>query len=265
MSASTVTKLTNALEPTLRAWEKRPIPKGLHYLLLDALYLPVRRPGFTKRQALLVAIGVDPDGRRHVLGIFLGDRESKDSWEAFIKELLARGLDADALHMVVSDEHKGIEAAATSCLGIAHQLCVVHKLRNLRARIVKRDWKAFLADFHEVFWAVDREAAIQALGTLQGRWEKRYPGAVESAKHRFENFARFYDEPQKFWTLLRSTNLIERFNLELRRRLNPAGTMHSELEVSKIAWSVSQAQEVRWAKRRWKSQPRIRTQEAVVV
>ncbi|MBI4249186.1 MAG: transposase [Elusimicrobia bacterium] len=83
--------------------------------------------------------------------------------------------------------------------------------------------------------------------------------------HRFENFARFYDEPQKFRTLLRSTNLIERFNRELRRRLNSAGAMHSELEVLKLVWSVSQAQESRWAKRRWKPIPRFYAKEAVAV
>jgi len=265
MSASTVSTLTNALEPTLRAWETRPIPQGLHYVMLDALYLPVRRPGFTKKQALLVALGVDPDGRRHVLGFLLGDRESKDSWEALINDLLARGLDRKVLHMVISDEHKGIESAVASCLGVAHQLCVIHKIRNLRARVPRRDWKTFLEDLHPVYWAVSREAANRALGALEARWGQAYPKAVSLVGHRFEDHTRFFDEPEKFWTLLRSTNLIERFNLELRRRFNPAGTMHSELEVSKIVWSVSQAQESRWAKRRWKSQPKIQPKEVVAV
>lgn len=92
MSHSTVTKLTNALEPVLREWETRPVPKGIAYLLLDAIYLPVRRPGFIRKQALLVALGVTPEGRRHMLGFMLGDRESVDSWKALVKDLLGRGL-----------------------------------------------------------------------------------------------------------------------------------------------------------------------------
>jgi len=93
MSKSTVSTLSNALEPVIRDWETRPVPADIRYLFLDALYLPVRRPGFTKDQALLLALGVDSQDRRHVLAFALGDRESKDSWTSLLKDLLARGLD----------------------------------------------------------------------------------------------------------------------------------------------------------------------------
>jgi transposase-like protein len=251
LHASTVSTLTNALEPTLRDWESRPIPEGICYLFVDALYLPVRRPGFTSKQALLVALGVDENARRHVLGFLLGDRESQESWEALIENLLSRGLKRENLRLVVSDEHKGIEAAVTNRLGVAHQLCVVHMMRNARARVATPDRRPFLLDMHAVYWAPSREDARQALGALQGRWGQRYPAAVRIVSHRFEDHARFFEQPQSFWTLLRSTNLIERFNRELRRRLNPAGAMQSELEVQKLTWSVAEAQERRWAGKRW--------------
>jgi transposase-like protein len=248
---ATISKLTNTLEPVIRDWENRPIPEGICYLFLDALYLPVRRPGFTSKQALLAALGVDASGRRHVLGFLLGDRESQESWEGLLKNLLARGLQREALRLVVSDEHKGIEAAVTARLGVAHQLCVVHMMRNAKARVAAPDRTAFLLDLHATDWAPSREDARQALGTLQGRWGRRYPAAVRIASHRFEEHVRFFEQPREFWTLLRSTNLIERFNRELRRRLNPAGAMHSELEVQKLTWAVAEAQEKRWAGRRW--------------
>lgn len=251
LHASTVSTLTNALEPALRDWERRPIPEGICYLFIDALYLPVRRPGFTSKQALLVALGVDANARRHVLGFMLGDRESQASWEALIENLLERGLKHEQLRLVVSDEHKGIEAAVTSRLGVTHQLCVVHMMRNARARVAAPDRTAFLLDLHAIFWAPSREDARQALGTLQGRWGPRYPNAVRIVSQRFEEHVRFFEQPQSFWTLLRSTNLVERFIRELRRRLNPAGAMHSELEVQKLTWSVAEAQEKRWAGRRW--------------
>jgi len=260
LSSLTVSTLTNALEPVIRDWETSPIPPGIRYLFLDALYLPVRRPGFTKEQALLVALGVDTEDRRHVLGFLLGDRESKDSWESLIRDLLARGLDREALRLVVSDEHKGIESAVADLLGVAHQLCVVHLLRNLKARIAAPDWKAVLEDLHRVFWASSREDAIRSLGELEGRWGPRYPKAVALVTRRFDDHIRFFDEPQRLWTLLRSTNLIERFNRELRRRLDSAGAMHSELEVSKFVWSVSQAQQTRWS-RAWKPRGVLKLQE----
>jgi len=251
MSASTVSTLSNALEPVIRDWEKCAIPADIRYLFLDALYLPVRRSSFTKDQALLLALGVDGKGHRHVLGYVLGDRENKDSWSALIKDLLARGLDREALSLVISDEHKGIESAVTDLLGVAHQLCIVHLMRNVKARVATPDRKDFLVDMHSTFWAASREKALLALGNLQGRWSTRYPKAVELVVRRFDDHVRFFNEPENLWILLRSSNLIERFNREMRRRLDSAGAMQSELEVGKFVWSVSQAQQTRW-KYAWK-------------
>jgi putative transposase len=262
LSHSTVSTLTNTLEPVIREWETREIPKGIVYLFPDALYLPVRRPGFTKEQAILVALGVESGGKRHLLGFMLGDRESEDSWTALFKDLLKRGLDHKTLRLVVSDEHKGIEAAVSKVLGVSHQLCVVHKIRNLKARVASPDWKAFLKDLNAIYWAPNREDAKVAAGVLQGRWGAKYPKAVSIALNRLDDFLRFMDEPKNLWTLLRTSNLIERFNRELRRRLRPAGAMHSELEVSKLVWSVGTEQERRWGKKTWK--PRGRAAKALV-
>jgi transposase-like protein len=260
LSRSTVSTLSNALEPVIRAWETSAIPAGIRYLFLDALYLPVRRPGFTRDQALLLALGVDGEGRRHVLGFALGDRESKDSWTSLVKDLLARGLDREALRLVISDEHKGIESAVADLLAVAHQLCVVHLERNVKHKVAAPDWKAVLADFHRVFWATSRDEAVRALGAFEGRWGAAYPRAVALVTRRFDDHVRFFVEPEGFWTLLRCTNLIERFNRELRRRFDPAGAMHSELEVSKLVWSVSQAQQGRWA-RAWKPRGVLKVQQ----
>lgn len=264
MSASTVSTVTNALEPVIRAWETSPITVDIRYLFLDALYLPVRRPGFTSEQALLVALGVDGDGRRYVLGFALGDRESKESWASLIKDLLARGLSREALRLVISDEHKGIEAAVVEKLGVAHQLCVVHLERNVKHKVASRDWKNVLADFHRVFWAPSRDQAVRALGAFESRWGTAYPTATALVTRRFEDHIRFFAEPQNLWTLLRCTNLIERFNRELRRRLDPAGTMHSELEVSKLVWAVAEAQKSRWS-RAWKARGVLKPKPLQVV
>jgi len=253
LSHTTVSSLTNALEPTLRAWESRPVLPSIRYLFLDALFLPVRRPGFTREQALLVALGVDDQDRRHVLGFLLGDRENQDSWEALIQDLLKRGLHVQNLRLVISDEHKGIESAVKRLLGVVHQLCIVHLLRNVKARVAAPNWKQVLQDLRAIFWAKNREEAIRASGVFQARWQSRYPKAVEIAVRRFDDHLHFFKEPEPLWTLLRSSNLIERFNRELRRRLRPAGAMQSELEVLKLVWAVSEAQTKRWTRRVWRT------------
>lgn len=260
---STVSKLTETIEPTVAAWEERRIEPGIQYLLLDALYLPVRRPGFTHDDALLQALGIDEKGHKHVLGGMLGDRESEDSWTSFLKDLLRRGLKRDQIKLVVSDEHKAIEAAVAKVLGIPHQLCIVHLLRNLKGRVPRPDWPPFHADVHGVFWATSPEESRQALGRLEARWRQRYPRAVSLVLRRYDAFARFFSEPPRFWTALRSTNLIERFIRELRRRLRPAGAIHSERELWKLVWIVSTQQEKRWGGRRvWA--PRTTRQQVTV-
>lgn len=249
-SCSTVTTLTNALEPTLEAWQSRPIPQGIQYVFLDATYLPIVRGTSTKTNALLMGIGVDAEGHRYFLGMFLGDRESLDSWGAFLKDLLTRGLRREDIRLVISDEHKAIEGAVADLLGCPHQLCLVHKIRNLRARVSRHDWKAFLVDFKSIYWAETKEQAHQALGCFGERWGKSYPKAVSIALDRFDAFTRFMVEPKYTWRTIRSSNQIERFNREIKRRTRPAGAMQSELEVSKLVYAVVESQEAAWAKRK---------------
>ncbi len=245
-TASHISQMTNALEPTLREWEKRPLPEGIRYLYLDALYLTVRRQEAGVKQALLVAIGVDGNLKRHFLGYLVGDRESEASWTTMVEDLLNRGLDRQTLRLVVSDAHGGIIAAVEKRLGVTHQLCVVHKMKNVRFRVAWKDQKAFMADFKAVYWAESREKALIALGSLKTRWSRTYPKAVEMTEEKFEAYTRFFGEKPKYWLITRSSNLIERFNLELRRRLRPAGMMQNELELTKLVWAVAEAQQERW-------------------
>ncbi len=257
MSASDVSKITNAMAPGLKEWENRPVPEGIVYLLLDALYLPVQwrktsslKEGFTAKQALLCGIGIDTQGEAHFLGHLLGDRESLESWEAFLGGLLTRGLKPTALRLVISDEHKAIIAAVQNKLNVPHQYCVFHKMKNIRLRIPSRDRRAYLEDFKDIFWADSRDEAVRAVGVLEGKWSGRYPKVVELTLANLDNFLMFMNEPKERWTALRTSNRIERFNGELRRRLRPAGTIHSELELTKIIWSVSEAQKRIWKTRK---------------
>ena len=250
LRSADISVLTNKLLPEIHVWLNRPIPPDIAYLFLDAIYLPVRRSKFTAKEAILVALGVTPEGKRHVLGFLLGDRESDDSWSALVKDLLARGLDRSKIKLAISDDHKGISSAVRNLLAVPHQLCVVHKMRNVRVRIAAKDQKEFLADFKKIFWADSKEEAYKAIGVLQATWGARYPKAVELTCADPDRFLGFLGEPKAIWKTLRSSNLIERFNRELRRRLRPAGAMQAEGEVWKLVWSISNEQERRWENKR---------------
>lgn len=227
----------------------RVIPAGIIYLFVDAIYLPLRRKT-TDKQALLAALGLTANGRAHVLGFLLGDRESTDSWSALLKDLIARGLDRKALRLAISDDHKAIRAAVDAELAVPHQLCVVHKMRNARLRVASKDRREFLNDFKGAFWAESKDQALLALGRLQARWEKSYPAATRTALADADHFLRFMDQPRALWTVMRTSNLIERFNRELRRRLRSVGALPGENSLWELVWSVSVEQEKRWSRRR---------------
>jgi putative transposase len=261
LRAADVSTLTNALLPSIEAWLARPVPADIRYLYLDALYLPAKKLGFTTKQALLVAMGIDGQGRYQTLGFIFGDREDKDTWTAILKDLLNRGLNRSALQLVISDEHKAIFAAVAETLALPHQLCLVHKQRNARTRVAAKDRKAFTQDFTRVFWADTRDQVMLALGQLKSRWGSRYPKAVEITEANLDHSLAFMTQPKALWTILRSSNPIERFIRELRRRMRPAGAMMSEGEVWKLVWAVATEQERRWAGRRATGYAAIRSEE----
>ena len=245
-TANQVSQWTQDLEPMVAAWEKRPLAEGIRYLYLDALYVSLKCMGSYENQALLVAIGVDGTMHRHFLGFVVGDSESKESWGALLDDLLSRGLDRKVLKLVVSDAHASILAAAEEKLSIPHQLCVVHKMRNVRLRVAAKDQREFLQDFTKVYWADGKNRALIALGELKAKWGKAYPKAVAMTEKDFEKYTVFFQQDSKDWMLLRSTNLIERFNRELRRRFKPVGGMTNERTLVKLLWGVATAQQERW-------------------
>jgi len=147
---------------------------------------------------------------------------------------------------VVSDAHASILAAVEEKLSIPHQLCVVHKMRNVRLRVAAKDQREFLQDFTKVYWADGKNRALIALGELKAKWGKAYPKAVAMTEKDFEKYTVFFQQDHKDWMLLRSTNLIERFNRELRRRFKPVGGMTNERTLVKLLWGVATAQQERW-------------------
>jgi putative transposase len=259
LNSCDISRFSDIMLPEVVAWLERPITEIFEYLFLDAIYLPFQMPGSTEKEALLCAVGLSKTGKRSVLGFLVGNRENHDSWSALLKDLLKRGVSRDTIEMVISDEHKAIISAVAENIDKPHQLCVVHKMRNALARVYgKKHRGEFYADFKATYWAASKVEALRALGRLEARWSRQYPKATAIACSNPEAFMRFMVHTESFWTILRSTNLIERFNRELRRRLNSAGAMHGENEIWKLAGTVAIEQENRWAKRAYRKSESVK-------
>ena len=216
-SASTISNIVKRLDADLAAFARRRLEEPFPYLILDARYERVREAGVIGSQAVLVALGIDWDGRRQVLAVELANRESASSWKAFLLQLKERGL--SGVRFVVRDDHAGLGAAVSEVVPEAvQQRCYVHFLRNALDHMPrKRDDDCL----QELRWLYDRgslEEARRDLAAWLSRWQSRYAKLTSWVEETIEETFAFYSLPRAHHKHLKSTNMLERFNQEIKRR-----------------------------------------------
>ncbi len=216
-SASTISRINASLDGVLSRFAERRLDEAYPYLVLDARYEKVRLDGVIQSQAVLVAIGINWDGRRCVLGVELSNRESRSSWTNFVTGLKARGL--HGVEFVVSDDHAGLKRAVAELLPEAvWQRCYVHFLRNALDYLPR---KADDDCRQELRWLYDRRDLKEAQQDLQAwllRWAQRYPRLTDWVEAHIGETLNFYRLPRQHHKHLKSTNLLERLNEEIKRR-----------------------------------------------
>lgn len=216
-SASTVSQVNKGLDGALKRFAERPLTEPYPYLILDGRYEKVRIDGVIQSQAVLVAIGINWEGRRQVLGVDVASRESTSSWKEFLGGLKARGL--HGVEFVVSDDHAGLRRAVSELLcEAAWQRCYVHFLRNALDYLPR---KADDDCLQELRWLYDRRDLKEAQADLQSwlkRWEKRYPKLTDWVEANIGETLTFYRLPRQHHKHLKSTNMLERLNEEIKRR-----------------------------------------------
>ena len=215
--ASTVSEINKKLDHQLRQFHERPLEEEYPYLILDARYERVREQGHIRRRAVLVALGINGEGRRCVLAVELANRESRSSWKNLLLGLRARGL--RGVEFVVTDDHEGLKQALYEVLPeAAWQRCYVHFLRNARDRQPR---KADDDCLQELRWLYDRrelEEARRDLAAWLGRWQGKYPVLCDWVEESIEETLTYYKLPLAHHKHMKSTNMLERLNEELKRR-----------------------------------------------
>ena len=217
-SASTISAINQRLDEELERFMCRQLEEEYSYVILDARYERVRQEGIISSRAALVAIGVDWEGRRQVLGVELANRESSSSWKEFLLRLKSRGL--RGVIFVVSDDHPGLKSAIAQVLPEAlWQRCYVHFLRNALDYLPRR--KADDDCLTELRWFYERrnvEEARRDLTAWLAKWQGKYPKLCEWVENNIEETFTFYRLPKEHHKHLKSTNVLERLNQELKRR-----------------------------------------------
>jgi putative transposase len=216
-SASAISAINQRLDESLAAFAQRRLEEPFAYLILDARYEKVRESGIVRSQAVLVAVGIDWDGRRQILAVELANRESRSSWKDFLLGLRERGL--HGLEFVVADDHAGLRAAVREVLPeAAFQRCYVHFLRNALDHLPR---KADDDGLQELRWIYDRRELSEARADLAAwlkKWSPRYEKLTGWVEENIEETFTYYRLPRQHHKHMKSTNMLERLNEEIKRR-----------------------------------------------
>jgi putative transposase len=216
-SASTISRINQQLDEELAKFANRRLEEDYPYLILDARYEKVREDGVIRSRAVLIAIGINREGRRCVLAVEMANRESQTSWKEFLFSLQKRGL--TGVEFVVSDDHAGLKKAIVEILpGAVWQRCYVHFLRNALDHLPR---KADDDCMMELRWLYDRrnvEEARRDLAVWLGKWGSKYRKLCDWVEGSIEETLAFYRLPQQHHKHMKSTNMLERLNEEIKRR-----------------------------------------------
>ncbi len=250
VSAQTVSKLTRVLDGQVEAFHHAPLDDGWAYLILDGVWMKVRRAWGPQRVLLLVAYGVRPDGERRMLAFARAKGESQAAWEGFLQELYRRGLEGRQLGLVITDGCAGLAAAIQTVYPRAlHQRCWVHKMRNLRDGVRRRDQDRVKRDAQRIYQAPNLTQARQAFRELQSRWQSAYPNLVRRLGRELPELLNFFQFPRHLWKKLRTTNAIERCFVEVRRRTRPMVVFTNVLSVDRIIYAIFSRYNQDWKNR----------------
>jgi len=216
-SASSISAINKGMDEALARFAARPLDEVYPYLILDARYEKVREGGVIRSQAVLIAIGINWEGQRQVLAVELANRESATSWKEFLVTLKQRGL--HGVEFVVSDDHAGLKRAISEVLPeAAWQRCYVHFLRNALDYLPRKADDDCLQELRWIYDRRDIQEAQQDLGAWIGKWQGKYPKLVDWAEGSIGETLTFYRLPRAHHKHLKSTNMLERLNEEIKRR-----------------------------------------------
>jgi transposase-like protein len=216
-SASTISRMNQTLDAELEKFAGRKLEEEYPYVVLDARYEKVREDGVIRSQAVLVAIGINWEGRRCVLAVEMANRESLSSWRDFLQKLKERGL--RGVQLAVSDDHAGLRRAIEEVLPeAAWQRCYVHFLRNALDYLPRRADDDCLTELRWIYDRRDLEEARRDLAAWLGKWSSRYGKLCDWVEANIEQTLTFYRFPQSHHKHMKSTNMLERLNEELKRR-----------------------------------------------
>jgi len=219
LSKSAISRLVGRMKAAFVAWQNQPLGElKIRYVYLDAIFVKCRFARRVSALPMLVAVGVNAKGEKILLALEARGSESGEAWQSFVESLVARGVKRPALAII--DGNAGLRSAIEDVWkGTDVQRCAVHKLRNLLKHAPKYAYDEIRDDFHRIVYAEDADKAETAYEAFLRKWRKQGAAIATSLEEAGKELLTFYSYPESQWKALRTTNVIERLNLEFRRRV----------------------------------------------
>ncbi|MBG9792064.1 transposase [Paenibacillus dendritiformis] len=216
VSPTLISNVTNKIMPLVKEWQNRPLQSVYAVVFLDAIHFKVKQDGAIVNKAAYMVIGIDLDGNKDVLGIWIGENESAKFWLSVLNELKNRGVQ-DILITCV-DNLTGFSQAITACYPQTEiQKCIIHQIRNSTRYVSYKDLKKVTADLKPIYKASTEEAALVELDRFEEVWGTKYPLIIRSWRNNWDELATFFKFPPEIRKLIYTTNIIESYHRQLRK------------------------------------------------
>ncbi|MEJ1361997.1 MAG: IS256 family transposase, partial [Candidatus Sedimenticola sp. (ex Thyasira tokunagai)] len=245
ISNALISSVTDKLIPELKQWQQRPLESHYPFVWLDAIHYKVKEDGRYGSKAVYTVLGLNLEGKKEILGLYLSESEGANFWLSVLTDLSNRGIEDILIASV--DGLKGFPEAINSIFPDTEvQLCVIHQIRNSMKYVASKNQKAFMADLKPVYKAVNKEAAEAALGELESRWGAQYPIVLKSWRSKWENLSVYFKYPADIRRVVYTTNAIEAVHRQFRKLTKTKGAFPNENSLMKLLYMGIQNASKKW-------------------
>jgi len=245
VSHSVLSQITDRIIPEIKQWQNRPLESMYCIVWLDAMHYKVKVDGRIKSKALYNMLGVNKNGYKEVLGIYLSESEGANFWLSVLTDLNNRGLQ-DIL-IACTDNLKGFSEAILSVFPKTEiQKCVIHQIRNSLKYIASKDKKDFMKDLKEVYRADTKDLAEEALKALEEKWVQKYPLVIESWKNNWEELSTYFQYTKPIRKLIYTTNTVEGYHRQVRKVTKTKGAFPTDMALLKIVYLATMNIQKKW-------------------
>jgi len=245
ISPATISRVTDKVLPQIEEWRNRPLESVYPFVFLDAIHYKVREEGRVVSKAVYCIIGVNQEGFRDLLGLYIGAAESAKFWMQVLTDLQNRGLE-DILITCVDNLSGFVEAIEAIYPKTDIQLCIIHQIRNSKKYLSYKDTKEFMNDLKLVYKATNRDKAEHNLAKLDQKWGKKYPKVIESWRKNWEQLSLFFQYSLVIRKVIYTTNVIESFHRQLRKVTKTKGSFTSDGALMKLLYLVQKDIVAKW-------------------